>query len=111
VTAVAVEQREALGSLEIASAISPVVPSVSTAFPIVVQDEGTASLEEGVVTQMAITPIALTGVSETVVKKDEQTGGTISDTGTQTSSVSFADTDTSQAVTASETSSVITDDA
>jgi len=64
-----------------------------------------------VVTQMAITPIALTGVSETVVKKDEQTGGTISDTDTQTSSVSFADTSTSQAVTESETSSAITDDA
>ena len=40
-----------------------------------------------------------------------QTGGTVSDTDAQTSSVSFADTDTSQAVTPSETSSVIIDDA
>jgi hypothetical protein len=111
VTAVEADQREALGSLEVASAVSTILPTTAATVPIVVEDEGAISIEEDAVAGMNIVSIASTGGSEGVVRKDEQTGGTVSDIDAPTSGVSFAETGTSQAVTASETSSAITDDA
>jgi hypothetical protein len=111
VTAVEVDQRVALGSLEIASAVSTIVPTVAITVPIVVGGGGAISTEENAVVGINVVSIASTTVFENVVGKDEQTGGTVSDIGAHTSSVSFTETDTSQAITESETSSANTYDA
>jgi len=87
VTAVAVEQREALGSLEVASAITTVLPTAASTVPIVVEDGGAISLEEDAIVSVDVVSIASTFGAENVVRKDEQTGGTISSDGFQTSSV------------------------
>jgi hypothetical protein len=111
VTAVEVDQRVALGSLEIASAVSTIVPTVAITVPIVVGGGGATSTEEDAAAGINIVSIASTSGFENIVGKDEQTGGTVSDIDAPTSGVSFADTSTSRAVTESGTSSANTYDA